>query len=134
MQDHAHHEHVCARHGILEKVAVAKSDPVLKPKGRDVFFEEWPYHRQIETFADEVRIRQGDLHRQASLCGADISERLILLPRKFLCDCHGRWQTVASHRTQEQTQSLRIQIERGEKIFAALDLVLGLPSPESVGE
>jgi hypothetical protein len=31
-------------------------------------------------------------------------------------------------------QSLLIQIERREKIFAALDLVLRLPGPESVGE
>ena len=47
MQDHAHYQHVDDRHRILEKVAVPKSDPVLKPKERDVFFEEWPYHSLI---------------------------------------------------------------------------------------
>ena len=134
MQDHARDEHVRAPQRILEEVAAVKSDAALKPERRHVFFEERPHRRQIDALTNKLRIRQRHSHRQASLCGADISESLVLLPRKLLCDCHGRRQAVAIHRAQEQAQSLRIQVERGEKTFAALDLVLGLPSAESNGE
>jgi hypothetical protein len=91
---------------------------------RDVLFEYGPHGRQVEAPSAEMWMRLLDLYRQRALCGADINERVVPAPRKFLRDRTRRAETDTAHRTQEAAQRRFVVIDRLEQIAASLRFVL----------
>ena len=71
-------------------------------------------------------MRQREFHRHTALCAADIHEGAVLFPGKFLGDDSGGAEAETGHRLEEPFQPLRVRIERPEKVFACLGLVLRL--------
>jgi hypothetical protein len=78
VQDHTHYENVGTWQWVREEVAGAKADAVAQTKGCDVLVENRTNGWEIEPFTGQVGICQRDLHRKASLGGADIGEALVL--------------------------------------------------------
>ena len=63
-----------------EEVTGMEAQPVGEPEAGDVVLEERADRGQVEAAARDVLVRAGDCHRQTALGGADVDERLVLVP------------------------------------------------------
>ena len=135
MQDVAHHHDVGVRQPAVEEVDRGKHQAVAHAVLGRVFLENRLHHRQIETRAFEVRVRDRHLNGEIALRRAGVDERVVLLPRELRRDRHVRAVADAAHRLEKVSQPRRVRVDLGERAGAAgLDLVLGQAGAQPVGE
>ena len=131
----AHDEDVGIGQRVGEEVAGLEAEAVTEPEGGDVLLEDRTDDRQVEAAAAEMAVRQGDLHGEAALGGADVDERPVLLPGELLRHRSCRAEADARHGLEEEAQARGVRVESGEEVASAeLGLVLRLAGAERLGE
>src|SRR5262249_29717460 len=91
--------------------------------------EERLHGQEMEATARDVWMSLGDLHRQATLRGANVDYRPVLLPRKLGCDGRSRQQGPRGHSFFKDFKRLVVGIQ-GRKIIPIACFTLRLSSPE----
>jgi hypothetical protein len=61
-----------------------------------------------------MRMRERDLHGEATFCGTDVDQRLVVLPRKLRCDRLGGQQAPRRHGFDEAPELLGITVSGGK--------------------
>src|SRR5262245_1955750 len=70
-----------------EKVAGMELQAILKVITSHVLHEDGLHLWKVETTARQVRLSACNLNGSSALCGANVEECLVAIPRKGLCQC-----------------------------------------------
>ena len=118
-----------------EEASGRKRETLAHADRMDVLLENRPDFWKVESAPSQMRIRERDLRRQIALRGADVDERVMVLPRETARDGHVRAAADPGHRGQKAFQSSRIGIQGFEHARpAGPDFVLRLAGAERFGE
>jgi hypothetical protein len=108
VQDMTEDIHVALRKWVAKEIPRQEADPFFQSVRADVFLEDRAYHGQVTSVARQVRVRQGELHRDRALRGAKSDDLAAPVPAKFGRESRTRAQTHGGHSLQEESQPFRI--------------------------
>src|SRR5579862_809410 len=120
----AHGDDVYLGQGLHKEISALEAKTTIEPVLLHILLENRPDFREVKADSAQVLIREGYLHGQIALRGADISEGLVLLPGNLLRDRAVGAVADARHGGQERLQPGGVRIERLEWRLNAF--ILGL--------
>src|SRR6185436_2427102 len=125
MKNVSHRDHICRRQWLIEKIAGAKSEPVIQSIRRNVLFKDWTDDGEVKIDSLEMGMRQTKLNQQTSLSTTHVNHGLVIVPGKLLRNGPRSAHAQSGHGAEKKSQAIRITIDVFKQSGAAgLDLIL----------